>query len=233
MKAVAILPARGGSKGIPKKNLMPFCGKPLIAWSIEQAKEATSISSVWVSSDSDEILDAARSYGARTIKRPDDISGDTATSEAVWLHGIKHIREQGETVDLVIGMQPTSPLREPQDLDRGVADFVAQNCDSLFSCAVLEDFYIWSRDRQGQLQSVNYDYLNRKRRQDMAEQYVENGSFYVFTPRLIEECGNRLGKRIGVSKMEFWKSFEIDSLEGAKFCEMLMQHHLLNRKART
>ena len=90
MNIVAIILARGGSKGLPNKNILNFCGKPLIAWTINNCLDA-GISSVWVSSDSDEILQIASEYGAKKIKRPDNISGDFASSESAWLHAINII----------------------------------------------------------------------------------------------------------------------------------------------
>ena len=111
----AIIPARGGSKGIPNKNIINFCGKPLIAWSILQALAVEKISSVWVTSDSEEILEIAQSYGALAIKRPSEISGNDASSESAWLHAINYIEGLGKKIDLVIGMQATSPLRASSD----------------------------------------------------------------------------------------------------------------------
>jgi len=223
MKTAAIIPARGGSKGIPRKNLKDFCGRPLIAWSISQAKRAHGISSVWVTSDDQEILAAAESWGARAILRPKDLSGDTATSEAAWLHAL-HVIESGMgQLDAVVGMQCTSPLREASDLDDGLRIFSEKGFDSVFSGALIGDFYIWQKDRAGSLESLNYDWKNRKRRQDFAEQYVENGSFYVFRPDIIRNNNNRLGGRIGVAPMAFWKSFELDTLENWTMCEHLMK----------
>ena len=106
----AIILARSGSKGIPKKNIIEFCGKPLIAWTIEQCLSSKYISNIWVSSDSDEILKVASKYGAKTIKRPDILSGDFATSESAWLHSIEFI-EKDNYVDIVVAPQITSPLR--------------------------------------------------------------------------------------------------------------------------
>jgi CMP-N,N'-diacetyllegionaminic acid synthase len=220
--SVAIIGARGGSKGIPRKNLLDFCGKPLLAWSIEQAKAASGIHS-----DSDEILQVAASYGARTVLRPDSLSGDKATSESAWRHAMDEIEKQGIPLERVIAMQATSPLREPEDLERGIADFVKQGCDSMFSAAGIGDFYLWTKSVEGELNSLNYDYLNRKRRQNIQEQYVENGSFYIFKPEIIRAHDNRLGGKIGVTLMEFWKSFEIDHLESLKMCEVLMKAYLL------
>jgi len=142
---VAIVPARGGSKGIPKKNIISFCGKPLIAWTIEQLSKAQHVHSVWVSSDSEEILEISRQYGAQTILRPKEISNDTASSEAAWLHGLKFIESKGISVDIVLAPQVTSPLREVRDFENGIRDFDEQQCDSMFSCSLAEDFFFGSR----------------------------------------------------------------------------------------
>jgi len=230
MNTVAILLARGGSKGIPRKNLIDFCGKPLMVWSIEQCLAAKGIDSVWVSSDSKEILDVAVAHGARPIPRPESLSSDAATSESGWLHAVETIEKSGDTVDLVVAPQATSPLREASDLERGLAAFNAGSHDSLFSCGVAEDLYFWQRSAEGRLESINYDWRNRKRRQDHAPQYIENGSFYIFRPEVLRRFNNRFGERIGMVEMDFWKTFEIDSLEGMRLCAALMQEFLLRAR---
>ena len=227
MKVVAVLLARGGSKGIPRKNLIDFCGKPLLAWTLEQALAVKTIDSVWVSSDSREILDFARSYGANPIRRPEDLSGDTATSESGWLHAVDVIERQVGGIDLVVAPQVTSPVKEPSDLDRGVELFATGHYDSMFSCSLADDLYFWRRSSDGNLESVNYDWRNRKRRQDHAAQYIENGAFYLFSPQVLRHFNNRFGERIGMVKMEFWKSFEIDSPESLRLCAALMREFLL------
>lgn len=231
MSVAAILLARGGSKGIPRKNLVDFCGKPLMVWTIEQCLAAKGIDSVWVSSDSDEILKVAAEYGARPIARPEQLSNDTATSESGWLHAVETIERQAGKPDLVVAPQATSPLREPTDLERGLAVFAGGEFDSLFSCSVAEDLYFWQRGMDGRLDSINYDWRNRKRRQDHAPQYIENGSFYMFQPDVLRRFNNRFGERIGMVEMEFWKTFEIDSPEGLRLCAALMQEFLLRRKS--
>ena len=110
----AIILARGGSKGIPKKNLKLFCGKPLIAWTILQAKLSKKISNVYVSSDSSEILNISKKYGAKVIKRPSNISGDKAKSESAILHALKVL---GSNQKGIVMLEPTAPLRSPKDLD--------------------------------------------------------------------------------------------------------------------
>jgi len=227
MSVTAILLARGGSKGIPRKNLIDFCGKPLMAWSIEQCLAARGVDSVWVSSDDDEILQVAAKHGARTLRRPADLANDQATSEAGWLHAIDSIEAESGEIDVVVAPQATSPLRETADIERGLAVFAEGIYDSLFSCSVAEDLYFWQREAAGQLNSINYDWRNRKRRQDHAPQYIENGSFYLFLPAVLRRFNNRFGERIGMIEMEFWKTFEIDSLESLRLCGALMQEFLL------
>ena len=225
-----IILARGGSKGILNKNIIDFCGKPLIAWTIEQCLSSKHVSHVWVSSDSQEILDIAEKYGAKTIKRPDYISGDFATSESAWIHSIKII-EEDNNIDFVFAPQVTSPLREAKDIDNAIELFQKENYDSMFSSCIVEDLFFWKKDKNNKLQSVNYDYLNRQRRQDVQEQIIENGSFYIFKPEILKKYDNRFGGKIGHSKMEFWKMFEIDNLEDIRMCRALMQEFLLNNGA--
>jgi CMP-N,N'-diacetyllegionaminic acid synthase len=227
MNIVAIILARGGSKGIPKKNIINFCGKPLINWSINQAKNSKYISSVWVSSDSNEILEIVKKQKVGIIKRPKKISTDKSSSEIGWIHAINEI-EKKQQIDLVVGLQTTSPIRETKDLDEAIKKFKKNNADSMFSCSKLDDFFIWEK-RKSNYSSLNYNYKNRKRRQDVKKQYLENGSFYIFKPEIIKKMKNRLGGKIEIIEQEFWKSFEIDSIKSLKFCEILMKNYLLKK----
>lgn len=219
---VAIIPARGGSKGIPKKNLIDFCGKPLLAWSIIQAQMAPQINSVYVTSDSDEILECAEKYKAKGIKRPSDISGDTATSESAIIHAC----EQIGNVSTIVFLQPTSPLRKPNDVSKAIAIFEEGQFDSLFSSCELHDFLIWENDADGFLRSVNYDYHNRTRRQDRISQYVENGSIYIFKRDVLKKYNNRLGGKIGMYLMDFYQSFEIDHKDDIDLLSLILQAKL-------
>lgn len=223
MTVAAIIPARGGSKGIPRKNLLELCGKPLVAWSIEQANAAGAIDHVWVSSDSEEILDVATHFGARPIRRPEALAGDDASSESAWLHAVDEIERSGASIDLVVGMQATSPLRESKDLDNALRDFQTQRCDSMLSCSEIKDFFVWKRGSGGQPVPVSYDYRNRLRRQSIEQHYLENGSFYIFTPDLLRRTGNRLGGRIGLYAMERYKMFQIDNEDDVILCQAIMR----------
>lgn len=229
----ALIPARGGSKGIPRKNLIPFCGHPLIAWSIAAARRCPGIGEVYVSTDCPEIAGVAASYGAAVIERPAEISTDTASSESALLHACEVLSGRpGGCPELIVMMQATSPLRETSEMTEALGRFREAGYDSLFSAASPEDYLLWSETRGG-LRSLNYDYTNRKRRQDAdghERLWVETGSFYITRTGLLRSGGNRLGGAIGVHEVPLWKSFEIDSLDGLSFCELLMRHHGLDRE---
>tara|TARA_B100000953_G_scaffold180018_1_gene148348 strand:+ start:1295 stop:1990 length:696 start_codon:yes stop_codon:yes gene_type:complete len=222
MNIVCVIPARCNSKEIPDKNIISFCGKPLIAWTIEQALCSRYISDVYVSSDSDKILDVSKEYGAKTIKRPGDIAKDESTSEEALLHAIDSIENNSKNkIDLVVFLQGTSPLRDLKDIDNAIDKFVKDELDSLFSVCDLKDLMVW-RNVNNKLVSINYDYGKRERRQDIKKQYGENGSIYIFKPKIIKECLNRLGGKIGIYIMDAWKIHEIDNEEDIGICEYFM-----------
>jgi N-acylneuraminate cytidylyltransferase len=226
-QVVAIIPARGGSKGIPKKNLIDFCGKPLLAWSILQARQSETVGQVYVTSDDQEILEVSRRYGASPILRPGELANDTSSSEAALLHALAEIiKISPRSPDLVVFLQATSPLRESTDIDGSVRALLEAGADSLFSGTVLEDFCVWKREH-GELQGLTFDPSNRGRRQDREPLFLENGSIYVFRPGVLREYNNRLGGNISLYEMPFWKSFEIDKLEDVEICSYYFKNKLL------
>ena len=228
MECDAVILARGGSKGIPRKNLLPFCGIPLVQLSLFQAITAERVRNVYLSSDSDEILALADDYpSVIKVRRPDQYATDTAKSEEAILHWLSTLEEQDQP-NIVLMLEPTAPLRKSGDIDTAISLFEASECDSMFSGAFLEDFLIWKRGEDGQLKSINYDYLKQGPRQLRSPDIVENGALYLFTPELIKETGNRFGGKIEHVKNEFWQSFEIDSPEDWDFVEMIYNKYINN-----
>ena len=219
MRVVAIILARGGSKGLPGKNIRPFCGKPLLAWTIENCRDG-GIEDIFVSSDSDEILEVGLQYGAKMIKRPDEISIDTSSSESGWQHGLDRAEELLGEIDWVFAPQVTSPLREKSDVLHGIELAKTDKYDSIFSCNVIEDFFIWEV-QQELLTGVNHDWRNRQRRQDIERQYVENGSFYLFRTQAFKAALSRFCGRIGKLEMASWKVSQIDDEVDFRICEAL------------
>lgn len=229
MQVPVIIPARSGSKGIKKKNLIEFCGKPLVAWSIERAISSKCVSGVYVSTDGSDIADIAAKYGANIIERPKEISGDTASSESALLHAIAEI-EKTENFENVIFLQATSPLREKTDIDNAYELFLREGYDSLFSMAVMDDYTLWSGNPGFEMRSLSFDYQNRGRRQDREPIYLENGSIYIFKKDTIRKYNNRMGGRIGMYEMPFNHSFEIDSESEIEICEFYMKKILEKEK---
>ncbi|WLA54286.1 acylneuraminate cytidylyltransferase family protein [Bradyrhizobium diazoefficiens] len=223
-KTLAVIAARGGSKGIPHKNLLDLCGKPLIAWTVEQARTAQGVDVVAVSSDSDKILQAAEAAGAVGVRRPDDISGDLASSESAWLHALNAIDERMGRFERIVALQATSPIREPDDIEQALATFDREHLDSLLSVCEVEDYFNWRIGQNGP-EPINYDYHNRRMRQQIEKRYLENGSFYVLIPSLLREQNNRLGGKIGFHVMERHKMFQIDRPEDVKLCGAIMRSY--------
>lgn len=222
-RTLAVIAARGGSQGIPRKNLIDLCGKPLLAWTIEQAKAARGIDLVAVSSDSDEILGVAERFGAVAVKRPEDISGGTAPSEAAWRHALDAIDSTQDPVRRIVALQATSPIREPADLSAALDQYERDGLDSLLSVCEVRDYFNWRIGADGLAEAINYDFRNRRMRQQIERKYLENGSFYVFTPRLLREESNRLGGRIGLYVMARHKMFQIDEPEDVALCSTIMR----------
>jgi YrbI family 3-deoxy-D-manno-octulosonate 8-phosphate phosphatase len=221
MTCVAIIPARGGSRGIPRKNLVPVAGRPLLAHTIEHARATPAIDRVVVSTDDAEIAEVAEQYGAEVIRRPAEISGDRAPSEAALLHALDELAtREGYRPDLVVMLQATSPLRRPHDVQRAIETLIAEDADSLFSACTVHGF-LWHREG-GELSSVAYDYRDRRMRQDGPEDLLENGSIYVTRHDLLRASRNRLGGRIAVYRMDVLDSFQVDEPSDLVVMERLL-----------
>ena len=126
----------------------------------------------------------------------------------------------------MLAPQVTSPLREIRDLDNAIEKFIDSNLDSLFSASISSDLFFWGENHKGLLESISYNYKNRKRRQISSKQIIENGSFYLFKPDLILTKNNRIGGKIGYFEMEFWKMFEIDDFDDLRMCSAIMKEFL-------
>jgi len=224
---IAIIPARSGSKGIPDKNIVDLAGKPLIAWSLEQARKSQLVDKVFVSTNSEKISNVSTKYGAEVIKRPEELATNASSSEDALIHAIDFIENnKGISIELVVFLQATSPLREKDDIDNAIRQYLSEKADSLLSCTKLEDYFIWEK-RGDNYFSVNYDYRKRKRRQDIEPQYLENGSIYIFKPELIRKEHNRLGGKIVIYEMEFWKSYQVDNWDDLDICEYYIKKTIL------
>lgn len=215
----AIIPARGGSKGVPRKNLKSLAGQPLITWTIEQVL-ATPGLVPYVSTEDAEIAELARSAGAKVVERPADLSGDTTASEPVIEHAIGVITAESGRPDQVMFLQATSPLRLPGTLARCLSEFEASQADSMVG-VVPGEIFIWQKSPAVR---ALYPYENRPRRQDMTPdqlRYRETGSLYLTRTDIYEKHHNRLGGAIELFVMDPLEGIDIDVEEDFALAEDL------------
>jgi YrbI family 3-deoxy-D-manno-octulosonate 8-phosphate phosphatase len=219
--AIAIIPARGGSERVPRKNLVRVAGLPLIAHTIRHARQAAGVAETYVSTDDDEIATVAREYGAEVVRRPPALAGAQSTSEEALVHVLDERRGRGkDDPELVVFLQATSPVRSSGDVDAAIRTLVEENADSVFSAA--PDHRLLWRVEADAPRPLNWELGRRPRSQELDGQWLENGSIYVFRPQVLREHGNRLGGKIALYPMEYWSSFELDSADDARLLEWIL-----------
>ncbi|MET1051184.1 MAG: acylneuraminate cytidylyltransferase [Mycetocola sp.] len=206
---VAVIPARGGSRGVPGKNVRRVGGVPLVARAINAARTARLIDTVFVSTDSADIAEAAESYGAGVIDRPADLATDTASSESALLHALDELDRDGIRPDILVFLQATSPFIAPDDLDDAVERVTLGESDVVFS-AVETHSFLWRATSQGAA-AVNHDAATRPRRQDREPQYQETGAFYVMRVDGFRNARHRFFGRVGMGVVPPASALEIDT----------------------
>ena len=225
-RILAIIPARGGSKGVPGKNLRPIAGKPLIVWTIEQALAAKGVTDTVVTTDAEDIAALAREAGAKVpFLRPAELATDSAPTEPAMRHALEQMEASEGRYDAVMLLQPTSPLRLPDTLDRAIGEFESSGVDSLLGVIESHAFY-W---QQAPVRA-SYDYLNRPRRQDIPpadRRYRETGSLYLTRRDPFMETNNRLAGSVGLFMMDEREGWEIDTATDFAVLETLIKEDLL------
>lgn len=185
--ALALIPARGGSKGIPGKNLQLVGGVSLVGRSVAAALASQRVGRVVVSTDDDAIAEEALKHGAEVVRRPAAIAGDTASSESALLHALDCLEEQGPLPAQLVFLQCTSPFTQGQQIDRVLAALDAAEVNSSFAVAPWHGF-LWREDGRG----INHDpQLPRQRRQDLEPAYLETGAIYAMNTAAFRQCGSR------------------------------------------
>lgn len=220
LPVVAIVPARGGSKGIPGKNVKNFCGKPLISWTI-LALQASGITTIYVSTDSEEIASVALSLGAVVVPRPSRIAGDEATSEDAILHVIDEAKIDLSTV--VVFAQATSPIRRPSDVKRALRMVHEREADSVFAAVRIDDLTVWQKREEELTPYLGADLGGRPGRQLRPATYVETGSFYISTARSISDSRSRVSGKVLPVDTPWFTMHELDRPEDWSWLEKLKQ----------
>jgi len=211
--ATAIIPARGGSRGLPGKNVARVGGVPLIARAVRAALGAQRIGRVVVTTDDDAIAEAARSAGAEIVVRPAEIAGSEASSESALLHAIGVLdfptaHGAGESASITVFIQATSPFIDPSDLDAAIARVESRERDVVFAAAPTHVF-LW-REVGGRAVGVNHEMSHRPRRQDREPEYAETGAFYVFRTEGFVQARHRFFGRVGIQPVHPDHAIEID-----------------------
>ncbi|MBT2473678.1 acylneuraminate cytidylyltransferase [Microbacterium sp. ISL-103] len=220
---VAIIPARGGSKGVPRKNLRRVGGVPLVERAVRSAL-AGGIDLVVVSTDDDEIAMVSAAAGARVVRRPADISGDTASSESATPHALDEPDGAGERVDVVAFLQATSPFIPGDALARAVGEVRDGRADSVFAAHETYGF-LWGRGENGEAVALNHDAAHRPRRQDREPHFLETGAFYVFAAAGFREAKHRFFGRTRIAEVPEWTAIEIDDEQQLRIARALAALH--------
>lgn len=218
-KYVALIPARGGSKSIPFKNIKKIAGKPLIYWTIEAAINCSKIDKIYLSTDSEKIIDAVRNIENEkfeVVGRSPETATDTASTESVILEFAN-----SHDFENIILIQATSPLLTSKDLEESITIFEDNKADSLLS-VVEQKRFIWKKSSDHFVKPLNYDLLNRPRRQDFEGYLVENGALYITLKKRLQETGCRISGNIAYYKMPEETYYEIDEPADWEIIEKLL-----------
>lgn len=220
---ISIIPARGGSKGLPGKNILPLCGKPMIAYTIEAAKQSKYIDRVIVSTDDQNIADIALQYGAEVpFLRPDFLASDTAQAVDNYIYTIERLSKEWNTpIEEFVVLQPTSPLRIAEDIDGAIEMFMEKQADSVISYTPEAHPVRWHKYLDENNAFVDIFDTTIANRQDLKTSYYPNGAVYVFRFSMIKERKYYTDKSYGFV-MPRVRSVDIDYKEDFDYVEFLM-----------
>jgi len=230
-KILAIIPARGGSKGIPKKNIKPLLGKPLVAWTIEQAKKSSLITRIFVSTDNDEIARIAGHYGAPVpFLRPTELAQDNSPTIDTIIHALDSFEKCGETFDVIIILEPTSPLRKRDDIDKAIGTYLdhSSETDTLVSVGEvhLENPYIMKiieNNRVIPLMEIGQKFFQR---QQLPKIFFPYGVIYLATVETIRQQKTFYQETTIPYRIERWQNYEIDDICDFYCVEAVMKNKL-------
>lgn len=215
MRIIALIPARGGSKRIPRKNIKLLNGKPLIAYVIKSALESD-LDEVWVSTEDNEIKDISQQYGALVLDRPAELAEDTTSTEAVMAHFLEHV-----SCDVLVLIEPPHPLIRPEDINGALTKFIKTKCDSLVT---LENkkLFVWELVNDEVAEPINFDPANRPRMQDFEGCYLETVGIWITTVDAFANSHCRLSGKVGYYVVPH-VSIDIDDEIDFKIAELILK----------
>ncbi len=227
-KIIAIIPARGGSKGLPRKNILDLCGKPLIAWTIEKALGSRYIDKLVVSTENQEIAKISKKYGAQVVERPEELARDESPTIDAIMHVINWFEKRGEYFDIIILLEPTSPLRKENDLDNAIELFIENidSADSLVSVGEvhLENPHITKKIENGYVRSLIEIGKDIYQRQQLSKVYFPYGVIYLALMSALKNYKTFYMERTIPYFIERWQNYEIDDIYDFICIEAILQH---------
>jgi len=227
---LAIIPARGGSKGLPRKNILPLLGKPLIGWTIEQSKKSKYLDRIIVSTEDEEIMEVSKSFGAEVLQRPKDLAQDKTPTSDVIIHVIETLEKEGYKYDFIVLLEPTSPLRKDDDIDNAIKMiYNNSNADSLVSLGEIHlehPEYVKIIDDDGFV--FPYSQTNKKyyRRQDLPKAYFPYGVIYICKTGVFREKLTFYTDKTIPYIIDRWQNYEIDDLYDFLCIESILKYKM-------
>ena len=224
MNICSIITARGGSKGVPKKNIKLLNGKPVIAYTIVESIKSNFIKETYVTTEDKEIADISQEYGAKVIERPEELAQDNSTSVDVVLHSLDYLENNNDLPDFFVLLQPTSPLRTKEDIENATKLFIENECDALISVSQLDHSSMMSFEIQNTFLTPNCNekFLN-KRRQELPKFYRPNGAIYITTPDSLRKNKTFNPKKTMPYIMPQERSVDLDTEFDFKLAEYLLK----------
>lgn len=220
---IAVIPARGGSKDIPRKNVRLLARRPLLTYAIKNALDSKLITTAVVSTEDEEIAELARMYGIEVVQRPQELAQDETPLDSVVYHAVREMEKmKGRSYDLVITLQPTSPMLEASDIDRAIRMMNASPSTETLISAVPERHLYWKKE-QGSFQPIHKKRVNR---QDIDPIYKETGALFI-SRRKVVKPENRIGGKVSLFELLPEKSVDIDTKEDWMVAENLMQRRAI------
>jgi CMP-N,N'-diacetyllegionaminic acid synthase len=224
MTVICIIPARGGSTGIPMKNLIKLNKKPLLYYSVIASLNSKFVSKTVVSTDDKKIAEYAQSLGAEVVIRPKKISGNMAGLESAIFYTLNHLKKsENYEPDIVVTLQNTSPFRTSQHIDNAISLLKKKSYDSLISG--FKSKYLFWKSKGNFVIPINYDPMNRPRRQEMKKYFIENGAIYVTKYSSLKKFNSRVCGKTGLYEMTQPQSLEIDN-----YYDLFLAEHIIKCK---